>query len=96
MGLMIVIFDRFTKPGIVAFVFSCVSGILGVATVAWYGFAETEEDQQAQQGPGVSENESLAPGDEVQQISPENGGLRGGEGNHVEALLRQAGGVIRG
>ncbi len=30
---------RFTTKGIVALVFSCVSGILGVAVVAWYGFA---------------------------------------------------------
>jgi iron transport multicopper oxidase len=33
---------RFTARGIVALVFSCVSGILGVAVVAWYGFAEQE------------------------------------------------------
>ena len=32
--------DRFTTRGIVALVFSCVSGILGVAVIAWYGFAE--------------------------------------------------------
>ncbi|TDZ34291.1 Iron transport multicopper oxidase FET3 [Colletotrichum spinosum] len=29
----------FTTRGIVAFVFSCISGILGVAVVCWYGFA---------------------------------------------------------
>jgi iron transport multicopper oxidase len=30
---------RFTARGIVALVFSCIVGILGVAVVAWYGFA---------------------------------------------------------
>lgn len=25
-------------------VFSCISGILGVAVIAWYGFAETPEE----------------------------------------------------
>ena len=79
-----------------ALVFSCISGILGVATVSWYGFAESEEERQAQQGLGINEDNSLSPGDEVQQVSFGNSGLRGGEGNHAGALLRQAGGVIRG
>ncbi|KAK4188825.1 multicopper oxidase-domain-containing protein [Podospora australis] len=30
----------FTIPGLTAFFFSCLSGILGIATVAWYGFVE--------------------------------------------------------
>jgi iron transport multicopper oxidase len=30
---------RFETRGIVALVFSCVSGIIGMAVVAWYGFA---------------------------------------------------------
>lgn len=29
----------FTPRGIVALVFSCICGILGVAVVAWYGFS---------------------------------------------------------
>ncbi|KAK0741869.1 Cupredoxin [Apiosordaria backusii] len=32
--------DGYTSSGIVAFVFSCLTGILGVITIAWYGFAE--------------------------------------------------------
>lgn len=34
---------RFTTRGIVALVFSCLSGILGVSVIAWYGFAESAE-----------------------------------------------------
>ncbi|KAM7184643.1 Cupredoxin [Naviculisporaceae sp. PSN 640] len=33
----------FTTKGIVALVFSCISGILGVSVIAWYGFAEVPE-----------------------------------------------------
>ncbi|KAM0427013.1 hypothetical protein ACHAPT_007911 [Fusarium lateritium] len=33
----------FTPRGIVALVFSCICGILGVAVVAWYGFAAAPE-----------------------------------------------------
>ncbi|GKT49915.1 iron transport multicopper oxidase FET3 [Colletotrichum spaethianum] len=35
--------DGFTARGIVALVFSCVTGILGVLVVAWYGLAKTED-----------------------------------------------------
>jgi iron transport multicopper oxidase len=31
--------DSFTPRGIVALVFSCVTGILGVIVVAWYGLS---------------------------------------------------------
>ena len=34
---------RFTTRGIVALVFSCLSGILGVSVIAWYGFAESPD-----------------------------------------------------
>ncbi|KAI8720510.1 hypothetical protein NCS52_00496300 [Fusarium sp. LHS14.1] len=34
----------FTPRGIVALVFSCICGILGVAVVAWYGFAKVPQD----------------------------------------------------
>lgn len=34
---------RFTTKGIVALVFSCISGILGVSVIAWYGFADVPE-----------------------------------------------------
>ncbi|KAF9870500.1 multicopper oxidase [Colletotrichum karsti] len=33
--------DGFTARGIVALVFSCITGILGVLVVAWYGLAKT-------------------------------------------------------
>lgn len=35
--------NRFTTRGIVAMVFSCLSGILGVSVIAWYGFAASPE-----------------------------------------------------
>lgn len=35
---------RFTARGIVALVFSCISGILGVAVIIWYGLAGSESD----------------------------------------------------
>lgn len=34
----------FTTRGIVALVFSCVAGILGVCVVAWYGLAKPVEE----------------------------------------------------
>ncbi|KAK4167342.1 putative multicopper like protein [Cladorrhinum sp. PSN259] len=78
----------FTKPGIVAFVFSCISGILGVATVAWYGFADGGEKNGPEGGSGVkSENENLANAlatgvdgnnDSVQQVSNGRNGDRVG------------------
>jgi iron transport multicopper oxidase len=36
--------NSFTARGIVALVFSCISGILGVAVVAWYGFADVKQE----------------------------------------------------
>ncbi|OLN92142.1 Iron transport multicopper oxidase FET3-like protein 1 [Colletotrichum chlorophyti] len=35
--------DGFTARGIVALVFSCVTGILGVLVVGWYGLAKTDD-----------------------------------------------------
>lgn len=32
--------SRFTARGIVALVFSIITGLLGLAVIAWYGFAE--------------------------------------------------------
>ncbi|KAK0670928.1 putative precursor of iron transport multicopper oxidase FET3 [Cercophora samala] len=32
--------DGFTHSGVAALLFSCLTGILGVITIAWYGFAE--------------------------------------------------------
>ncbi len=45
--------NRFTTKGIVALVFSCISGILGVAVVAWYGFAGGVEAVEGTQGTDV-------------------------------------------
>ncbi|KAK4205798.1 putative precursor of iron transport multicopper oxidase FET3 [Triangularia verruculosa] len=52
--------DGYTGPGIVALVFSCLTGLLGMITIAWYGFAEGANDGEAknvriegqQDGPG--------------------------------------------
>lgn len=54
------LFSRFTARGIVALVFSCVTGILGVAVVAWYGMA-----------PAVDEVPHAAAGI-ISQASPES------------------------
>ncbi|EFY86743.1 putative multicopperoxidase [Metarhizium acridum CQMa 102] len=35
---------RFTTRGIVALVFSCIAGFLGVGVVAWYGFSQAMEE----------------------------------------------------
>ncbi|KYK55206.1 putative FET3-cell surface ferroxidase, high affinity [Drechmeria coniospora] len=35
--------DGFTTRGIVALFFSCLAGILGICTVAWYGLAKTDQ-----------------------------------------------------
>ncbi|WQF81562.1 Putative multicopper oxidase, second cupredoxin domain, multicopper oxidase, copper-binding protein [Colletotrichum destructivum] len=39
--------DGFTARGIVALVFSCLTGILGVLVVGWYGLAKVEEHPSA-------------------------------------------------
>ncbi|OAA68799.1 multicopper oxidase [Niveomyces insectorum RCEF 264] len=66
--------DGFTPRGIVALVFSCVSGIAGVGVVAWYGLVAAGDDQasvdpssdgglpEARVAPGVE-----APGVHAQQ-----------------------------
>jgi iron transport multicopper oxidase len=53
----------FTTKGVVAFVFTCLCGLLGTAVVAWYGFADVSLDQsaaQAPQEPGVLKTASPA------------------------------------
>ena len=32
--------SRFTARGIIALVFSCISGVLGLVIIAWYGAVE--------------------------------------------------------
>lgn len=34
----------FTTKGIIAFVFSCITGILGVCVVAWYGMSDPKTE----------------------------------------------------
>lgn len=36
---------RFTPRGIIAFVLSCLSGVLGISAVAWYGLAELNKGE---------------------------------------------------
>ena len=46
---------RFTTRGIIAFVFSCITGVLGVCVVAWYGMstpAKTHDNELAGQNGG--------------------------------------------
>ena len=38
--------EGFTARGIVALVFSCLSGILGVAVIAWYGVGEIGKKEE--------------------------------------------------
>jgi iron transport multicopper oxidase len=47
--------DGFTPRGIVALVFSCIAGILGLIVVAWYGTANTGEDPPAGAKQGIAE-----------------------------------------
>lgn len=50
---MLIVRHRFTARGIVALIFSCVSGILGVAVVAWYGVAgQVGEEGRGEKGAG--------------------------------------------
>lgn len=48
--------DGFTARGIVALVFSCVAGILGVAVVAWYGMVADPGAGEADAAPVAASN----------------------------------------
>ncbi|KAF7556921.1 hypothetical protein G7Z17_g994 [Cylindrodendrum hubeiense] len=54
----------FTPRGIVALVFSCVCGILGVAVVGWYGMSAPVEDTALQQGVLGNESSGDSPADQ--------------------------------
>lgn len=73
--------DGFTARGIVALVFSCLAGVLGVTVVGWYGMVGD---------PGLGESEVAAPtrGDLLQQ--PISGGEAGAQG--VEQVTVSSGG----
>ncbi|CAK7222757.1 hypothetical protein SBRCBS47491_004968 [Sporothrix bragantina] len=54
--------EGFTAGGIVAFVFSCISGIAGVAVVSWYGLAGgIDEDKDEQPDAGGVRNVDAQP-----------------------------------
>ncbi len=48
-----------------ALVFSCITGILGVAVVAWYGFAEVTSETYDAARRRMAESEVAAPVEEV-------------------------------
>ena len=58
-----------------ALVFSCLSGILGVAVVAWYGFAGAAGSESPGGGPGKGS---------VQEVDGVKGG---GEGRKSEGVV---------
>lgn len=79
--------DGFTARGIVALVFSCVAGILGVAVVAWYGMvgdpANGAAEVVAVGGSGSlsqaqSSNEMGGQGN-IEQVTVTSGGARAGK-----------------
>lgn len=75
----------FTARGIVALVFSCVSGILGTAVVAWYGLVGEGEGAAAGSGVGAA---GAGEGVLRQQVSGGSGGQEG-----VEQITVNAGGA---
>ncbi|KAK4155052.1 putative multicopper like protein [Chaetomidium leptoderma] len=70
--------EGITTRGIVALVFSCVSGILGVAVVAWYGFAGAAVGEEAVSGRDGGQQQQ-------QQVVEGKGGGSGGESDGVMA-----------
>lgn len=59
---MLTVFPSFTTSGIVAFVFTCIAGVLGVGVVAWYGMAEVKDGDHADSADGrTSGDASLWP-----------------------------------
>lgn len=80
----------FTARGIVALVFSCVSGVLGVAVVAWYGLVGEGEGAGGAYGAVVVDEGSGSGGVLRQQGSSSTGG--GGAGDGVEQVVVTSGG----
>jgi hypothetical protein len=71
---------RFTARGIVALVFSCVAGIVGILVVAWYGMADPGEDAPAGAKKMIAETEQsvLAETQEApQEVTATNGSKNG-------------------
>ncbi|WYZ37375.1 hypothetical protein EsH8_II_000881 [Colletotrichum jinshuiense] len=69
--------DGFTARGIVALVFSCVTGILGVLVVGWYGLAKTEDGPSE---PGFAAPAAGRAGDDHQPKEPIVAGAVSGSG----------------
>ncbi|KAL2130816.1 hypothetical protein VTI74DRAFT_5927 [Chaetomium olivicolor] len=73
--------EGFTTKGIVALVFSCLSGILGVAVVAWYGFAGEPLAAASGKGTGSGEKQAAGVGGE---------GVGGSESDGMMAVGRRS------
>lgn len=69
---------RFTTRGIIAFVFSWVTGVLGVCVVAWYGMstpAKTHDNEFAGQNGGDAQvHEGVAQAAAAQTSTAETSG----------------------
>ncbi|KAK0705353.1 Cupredoxin [Lasiosphaeris hirsuta] len=73
--------EGFTARGIVALVFSCISGILGVAIVAWYGFADFGNEGKE---PAAAQSEGVKGGDQRPASSgADSVAAAGGEGDVI-------------
>ena len=46
--------SSFTTGGIIAFLISCLMGVLGVTVVGWYGITKPDEDQEPPQSPTLA------------------------------------------
>ncbi|KAK3944542.1 iron transport multicopper oxidase fet3 [Diplogelasinospora grovesii] len=89
----------FTARGIVALVFSCLSGILGVAVVAWYGFVGMEKTAPIAAGAAATESKTTSSSDadstrktqQQEEISNNNNNNRNSQGGGGGVLLQSQG-----
>lgn len=81
--------DGFTARGIVALVFSCVSGILGTAVVAWYGLVGEDAASKATGAVAGEHGRGSGGGGVLQQ---QGGGATGGDGHGAEQITVPHGG----
>ncbi|KAK3683920.1 Cupredoxin [Podospora appendiculata] len=51
----------FTTRGIIALAFSCLSGIIGVIVIAWYGFADASPETYDEARARIAESDLVAP-----------------------------------
>lgn len=78
--------DGFTSRGIVALVFSCISGVLGVAVVAWYGLSGDPAAMAAGKGAGAA--------GVFQQGASGHDAAANGDGTRVEEVTAVSGGGV--